>query len=87
MTASTMNATEFKAHCLQVMDEVARTGQAVTITKRGKPVARIVPAREDPKEAFGALKGWVVATDPNDDLIEPVEVEWEVIAGTEPNLP
>lgn len=84
MTASTMNATEFKAHCLQVMDEVARTGQAVTITKRGKPVARIVPAREDPKEAFGALKGSVTILG---DIIEPVDVEWEVIAGTEPNFP
>jgi len=87
MTASTMKATDFKAHCLQVMDEVARTGQPVTITKRGKPVARIVPAREEAKDIFGALKGSVTVTDPNDDLIDPVEVEWEVIEGTEPNLP
>jgi len=70
-----------------VMDEVACTGQPVTITKRGKPVARIVPAREEAKDIFGALKGSVTVTDPNDDLIDPVEVEWEVIEGTEPNLP
>ena len=87
MTATCMKATDFKAHCLQVMDEVARTGQSVTITKRGKPVARIVPAREDAKEIFGALKGSVTVVDPDDDLIDPVEVEWEVIEGTEPNLP
>ena len=37
----TMPAGEFKAKCLAVMDEVQATGQAVLITKRGKPVARL----------------------------------------------
>ena len=35
---------EFKARCLAVLDEVARTGEAVTILKRGKPLARVLPA-------------------------------------------
>jgi prevent-host-death family protein len=39
----TLAATEFKARCLAVLDRVARTGEEVTITKRGKPVARLVP--------------------------------------------
>jgi len=40
-----MNATRFKARCLRILDEVARTGEAVAISKRGKIVAEIVPPR------------------------------------------
>ena len=39
-----LSATEFKAKCLAVLDEVARTGEPVVICKRGRPVARLVPA-------------------------------------------
>jgi prevent-host-death family protein len=38
-----MSSTEFKAKCLSVLDEVAETGERVTILKRGKPVAQLVP--------------------------------------------
>jgi prevent-host-death family protein len=40
-----MKASEFKAKCLKVLDEVERTGEAVELTKRGKIVARVVSAR------------------------------------------
>lgn len=40
---ATLTATEFKAKCLAVLDEVKATGESVTITKRGKPVAQITP--------------------------------------------
>lgn len=36
-------ASEFKAKCLAILDEVATTGQPVTILKRGKPVAQVIP--------------------------------------------
>ena len=39
-----MSASEFKAKCLAALDEVQRTGEPLTITKRGKPVAEVVPA-------------------------------------------
>ena len=39
----TINASEFKAKCLAILDEVKRTGEIVTILKRGKPVAQLVP--------------------------------------------
>ena len=39
----TLTASEFKAKCLAILDEVARTGEPVTILKRGKPVAQLVP--------------------------------------------
>jgi prevent-host-death family protein len=40
-----IKASEFKAKCLALMDEVARTGNPVVITKNGKPVAELVPHR------------------------------------------
>jgi prevent-host-death family protein len=44
-----MKASEFKAKCLQVLDEVQATGEPVLVTKRGKVVARLVQA-EQPRD-------------------------------------
>ncbi len=41
----TCKASEFKAKCLQLMDDVAETGEAIIVTKNGKPVAQLVPFR------------------------------------------
>jgi prevent-host-death family protein len=40
----TISASDLKARCLAVLDEVNRTGEPVTVTKRGRPVAQLVPA-------------------------------------------
>jgi prevent-host-death family protein len=39
----TIRASEFKAKCLAILDEVERTGETVTILKRGRAVARLLP--------------------------------------------
>ena len=52
-----MAAGEFKVHCLRVMDEVQSKRQAVLITKRGKPVAKLVPVEKEKDDIFGFLKG------------------------------
>jgi len=39
----TMNASEFKAKCLAILDEVAETGEGLTILKHGRPVAQLLP--------------------------------------------
>ena len=52
-----INAAAFKAQCLALIDEVAETGQPITVTKRGKAKVQIVPVREKPKTLFGALYG------------------------------
>ena len=39
-----LNASDFKARCLAILDEVERTGQGITILKRGRPVAQLLPA-------------------------------------------
>lgn len=70
----TMTASEFKARCLKLMDEVAATGQAIVITKNGKPVSRLVPYWQRPETLFGALKGSLRI---QGDIVEPVGVDWE----------
>ena len=52
-----MAAGDFKVHCLSVMDEVKSKRVSVLITKRGKPVAKLVPVGEEKDDIFGFLKG------------------------------
>lgn len=64
-----IKASEFKAKCLALIDEVAETGEAIVVTKYGKPVVRVEadrPAAKGP--LFGCLKGMVELVDPDDDL-------------------
>ncbi len=56
MAVRTMNATEFKAKCLAVLDQV-KDGSEVIVTKRGKPVARLVPVAPIRKTMRGMWKG------------------------------
>ena len=52
-------AGSFKVHCLAVMDEVQAKRETVVITKRGKPVAKLVPVEEQTDDLFGFLHGKV----------------------------
>jgi prevent-host-death family protein len=75
-----MGAGEFKTHCLAVMDEVQAKREPVVITKRGKPVAKLVPVEHETKQdpIFGFLqdKIWIIG-DP-DELVKPIvpEEDW-----------
>ena len=56
-----VSASEFKAHCLRLMAEVQAGGEAITVTKRGKPLAVVGPAELQPakkplKSAYGLLR-------------------------------
>ena len=73
----TIKASEFKAKCLKLMDEVAASGKEIIVTKNGRPVSRLVPYREKPKSLFGIDRGRIEILG---DIIEPLDVEWE--AGT-----
>jgi prevent-host-death family protein len=57
MIMKTIPAGQFKVHCLAIMDEVQAKRQAVVITKRGKPVAKLVPVEKEKDEIFGFFKG------------------------------
>ena len=70
----TMSATEFRAKCLGLIDEVAETGREIVITKRGRPVARLVPVRRARGAPFGLYRDEVRI---HGDIGAPIEVEWE----------
>jgi prevent-host-death family protein len=74
----TMAAGEFKAKCLRVMDQVRSTGNPVVITKRGKPIAKLVPAEEFRTTAFDSLKGKIEILG---DIVAPVVPleDWEAL--------
>lgn len=57
MKTKTMAAGKFKVHCLAVMDEVQKKRETIVITKRGKPVVKIVPAVQEKDEIYGFHKG------------------------------
>jgi prevent-host-death family protein len=73
----TIAAGVFKAKCLAIMDEVQRKREPVTITKRGKAVARLVPVDRDDTDAFfDTLKGKIRIIG---DIESPIpEEEWEI---------
>ncbi len=53
----TMAAGSFKVHCLAVMDEVQAKRETIVITKRGRPVVKLVPADAEKDDIYGFLKG------------------------------
>ena len=57
MKTKTIPAGTFKARCLAIMDEVASKRESVVITKRGKPVAKLVPVEKEKDDIFGFFKG------------------------------
>jgi prevent-host-death family protein len=61
-------AGSFKVHCLAVMDEVQSKRETVVITKRGKPVAKLVPVEEQTDDLFGFLRGKVTIVG---DVVSP----------------
>jgi prevent-host-death family protein len=68
-------AAEFKANCLRLIDEVAQQRQPIIITKRGKPVAKLMPVEEEgPVDLFGYMAGTAKICG---DIVSPIEdVEW-----------
>ncbi len=72
----TIAAGRFKAVCLRVMDEVNRTRESITITKKGKPVAKLIPADTAAKDIFGCMRGRVEIIG---DIVAPAvpSEDWE----------
>ena len=69
----TIPAGEFKQHCLRLMDVVRRKRQPIVITKRGRPIAKLVPIEED------------VATDVLGILSDSIEITGDIIAPIAPS--
>jgi prevent-host-death family protein len=67
-------AGEFKAKCLHLLDEVQQSRTELVITKRGKPVARLMPVEEEMPQIFGRMKGTGKILG---DIIGPTGEKWE----------
>jgi prevent-host-death family protein len=66
-------AGEFKAKCLKLLDEVQQQHRQIVITKRGKPVARLVPLAAELPDIFGRMKGTVEILG---DIVSPTGEIW-----------
>jgi prevent-host-death family protein len=73
-----MRASVFKAKCLAVMDDVQATGEPVIVTKRGKPVVKVVAVESEKDDIFGfmAEKGTIMG-----DIESPVVPlkDWKIM--------
>lgn len=72
-------ASRFKATCLALIDGVAENGEPIVITKRGKPLARLVavrPERDAGRSIFGAAKHHILYLAPDDELLSTGEI-WD----------
>jgi len=76
-------ASVFKAECLQLMDEVERTGQSVVITKHGKPVAQLAPVLANSRSLFGYMKHTVTVSG---DIVRSLTAQWSANFGGEDAL-
>jgi len=80
-----MKAAEFKAKCLELMDDVALTGDVIVITKRGKVVAQLVPPpAPKPSSLGGFFKDKI---DFIGDVVSPVDVDWGPADPSTPTAP
>jgi len=57
MKQTTLAASEFKAKCLRLLDQVEETGDTLVITKRGRPVAMVIPVSSPKRSLRGSWKG------------------------------
>lgn len=77
---TTLDASEFEARCLELLDELAQSGGELVVTRDGRPAFRILPCRErakprgDPKAFFGRNRDSIKILG---DISEPIDVVWE----------
>jgi len=71
-----VKASEFKAKCLALIDEVASTGDAIIVTKNGKPLVSLVPHRPPQRSPLGIWKDKVLI---KGDIISPIDVDWDAL--------
>ena len=72
-----MRASVFKARCLAVMDDVQATGEPVVVTKRGKPVVKVVPAAAENSDLFGFMAGEFKIVGDIESPVVPLK-QWKV---------
>jgi prevent-host-death family protein len=80
---TTVSVSEFKATCLALLERVRKSGQPITVTKHGKPVAKVVAIRKaEPgkRKILGYMKGTGrIVGDIESPASDPQD--WEVLRG------
>ena len=78
MVMKTVPAGKFKATCLRLMDEVQATREPLIVTKRGRPVVKLVPAENKSKDVFGCMRGQLEIAG---DIVSPAAPleDWEML--------
>jgi prevent-host-death family protein len=71
-----ITATQFKARCLALLDRVSEGGGELVVTKHGRPVAKVVPVDDDVLD----LRGSVTYLVSDEELVAPIDVDWEAEA-------
>ena len=69
-----LSAGEFKTHCLRLMDLAQKKRESFIITKRGVPVAKLVPYEDSPVPIFGRMAG---SLEIKGDIIQDVGEKWD----------
>lgn len=69
-----IQAGQFKAHCLKVMERVSKTGREVVVTKRNVPFVVVCPFQKKKIPAFGRMRGTIQF---KKNIIEPIEEKWD----------
>ena len=72
-----MRASVFKARCLAVMNDIQATGEPVIVTKRGKPVVKVVPVKPEKDDIFGFMAGDVKIVGDIESPVVPLK-DWKI---------
>ena len=73
-----MRASAFKARCLSVMDDIQETGEPVIVTKRGKPVVKVVPIKSEKDDIFGSMADEVKIVGDIESPVVPLKA-WKIM--------
>ena len=72
--SSEVSTSQLKARCSEIVERVAQRREAIVVTRRGRPVARLVPIEDERETLFGFARGVITV---QGDLLEPIDVAWE----------
>jgi prevent-host-death family protein len=73
-----MRASAFKARCLAVMDDIQATGEPVIVTKRGKPVVKVIPIKPEKDDIFGSMADEVKIVGDIESPVVPLKA-WKIM--------
>ena len=69
-----IQASDFKVHCLSIIETISRNHEPVIVTRYGKPIVKIEPVNSEKDTSDKPLKGKAIFIG---DIISPVDEEWE----------